>query len=171
METDASVALGKTYRTTVIIGAAIMATLFVYAGIVEVINAQNSWSREYAPAPDVVALLRYVFLCVTVVDFFVIQFLKKRMLSPDVPVQPTSVTGPSAAEARKLMTASIVSFALCESVAIYGLVLFVIGRNTSDFYLFLLISVFYFGVFFPRYGTWEEWMQERERAARRVRPD
>jgi F0F1-type ATP synthase membrane subunit c/vacuolar-type H+-ATPase subunit K len=161
METRSAADLQKAYKVTVVIGVVMIGTLFIYAGIVEFLKTQSSTFKEFGTAPDVVALLRYVLLGVAIVEFFAILYMKKAMLSAEAGVQQTSVVGPFGSEGQ-LVTAAIVTFALCESVAIYGLVLFLLGRSTTDFYLFLLISLFYFGIFFPRYGSWEEWMQGRE---------
>jgi hypothetical protein len=170
MEPNSTADLQKTYKVAVIIGLCMMGVLLIYTGVVEFLRARNSSDEVFTPAPgpDVLALLRYAFLGVAAVEFFVIQFLRKVMLSSDAPTRQTSLPGSFAPEAQKLITVSVVTFALCESVAVYGLVLFLVGRSASDFYLFLLISIFYFAVFFPRYGAWEEWVQEREKAARRV---
>jgi hypothetical protein len=51
--------------------------------------------------------------------------------------------------------------------AVYGLVLFLIQGDTTDFYLFLMISLIYFTIYFPKYEKWEEWVREREKGARR----
>jgi hypothetical protein len=59
------------------------------------------------------------------------------------------------------MTASVLSFAFCESVAVFGLALFLMSGEPSDFYLFLLISLIFFAVSFPQYGGWEEWTRAR----------
>ena len=57
------------------------------------------------------------------------------------------------------MTVSIISFALCESIAIYGLVLFLINGGRPEFYLFLLVALAAFAIHFPRFGRWQEWVQ------------
>jgi hypothetical protein len=49
-------------------------------------------------------------------------------------------------------------------VVIYGLMLFLMGGRSSDFYFFMALSLVFFAVYFPRYGQWEEWVSERERA-------
>lgn len=167
MEPQSAADLKKAYKLSMIIGLVMIGSLLIYASVVELIKTQNIMPRGLAVAPDVVALLRYVLLGVTVLELFAIRYLNQTILSAEVRVQQSSVMGPFNPEVQKLITAAIVTFALCESVAIYGLVLFLLGRNTTDFYLFLIISFFYFIVFFPRYGTWEEWLQEREKAARR----
>lgn len=158
MNTNSANDLRRIYKTTVIIGLAMMASLLIYTVIVELMNRQYEPMRELAGMAQVLALLRYVFLGIAVVEFFAIQFLKKRMLSLESPV--------IAPEPQRLLVASIVAFALSDSVATLGFVLFLVGRNTSDFYLFLVISLFFFAVFFPRYDAWEEWMQEAMRTRR-----
>ncbi len=59
---------------------------------------------------------------------------------------------------QKLFSATIITYALCESVAIFGLVLFLTGGETFDFYLFIALSLTFFAVHFPRYGQWEEYL-------------
>ena len=41
---------------------------------------------------------------------------------------------------QKYATALVVSWAMAESIGIYGLVLFFLGKNTTDLYLLLLVS-------------------------------
>ena len=48
------------------------------------------------------------------------------------------------------------TFALCESVAVLGLVLFLLAGNAMDFYVFMVISLGFFYLFFPKYDQWEE---------------
>lgn len=163
--------LRKAYRITAFVGLAMIASLIVYAVVVELIKKQNAPFGGFSPMPEVIGKLRYVLLGVVVVEFFVIRFLNKLMLSGKAPLRSSPTAGPFTSEVQRLISASIVTFALCESVAIYGVVLFLIQGNTSDFYLFLALSLFYFIVYFPRYGNWEEWIAEQEREqARRPQP-
>jgi F0F1-type ATP synthase membrane subunit c/vacuolar-type H+-ATPase subunit K len=158
--------LRKAYKTTVIIGLAMMASLLVYLIVVESIKKQHDPFGGFSPMPEAIATLRYALLGVAVMEFFLIQLLNKLMLSAKAPIQKTPGNGQFGPEVQKLMSAAIVIFALCESVAIYGLVLFLIQGNSNDFYIFLLISLFYFSIFFPKYSAWEAWVKEREKAAR-----
>jgi len=150
--------LRKLYRTTVFIGLAMMASLVVYYIVVAVIESRNEQFSGYAPVPqNVFTILRYVLLGMTAVEFFIIRVLNTAMLSAKIP------NASAAAPISLLMSASVVTFALCESVAVYGLVLFLIQGSTTDFYLFLMISLLFFTVYFPKYSKWEEWVRERER--------
>lgn len=155
--------LRKAYRMTAFIGLAMMASLVVYTVVVELIKKQNEPFGGYAPLPDEIATLRYALLGVAVVEFFVIRLLNKLMLSGNVPLQSSPTIVRFAPQVQRLVSASIVTYALCESVAIYGLVLFLIQGNSSDFYLFLILSLFSFSIYFPKYSTWEEWIAEQER--------
>ena len=51
-----------------------------------------------------------------------------------------STPAPRSAAIQKYTSAVIISLALCESVGIYGLVLFLLGKHTLDLYLLLGIS-------------------------------
>jgi hypothetical protein len=60
-------------------------------------------------------------------------------------------------------TLFIVSFsicALCEAVSIYGLVMFMVSRNPADYFLFMVISLFYFYSFYPKYEDWERLLNQ-----------
>ena len=155
--------LRKAYRVTAIIGLVMVASLFIYAVVVEVIKKQNEPFGGFSPVGDVVSTLRYIFLGVVAVEFFVIRFLNTSMLSGKASIRSSATVSPFSPEAQRLMTASIVTFALCESVAIYGLVLFLIQGDAGDFYLFLALSLLFYTVYFPKYEKWEEWIKERER--------
>ena len=155
--------LRKAYRITAFIGLAMIASLIVYAVVVELIKEQNAPFGGFSPMPEVIATLRYALLGVAALEFFVIRLLNTLMLSGKVPLRSSAATVPFAPEVQRLVSASIVTYALCESVAIYGLVLFLIQGNSSDFYLFLILSLLYFSIFFPKYGKWEEWNAEQKR--------
>ncbi len=155
--------LRKVYRTTVTIGLAMMAGLVVFAIVVELIKKQHAAFTGYAPlSADAFTTLRYTLLTFAAVEFFVIRMVNKAVLSAKA---PETRTASAAAPFAQLMSAAIVTFALCESVALCGLVLFLIQGDTADFYLFLMISLGYFTVHFPKYAKWEAWV--REKRARR----
>jgi F0F1-type ATP synthase membrane subunit c/vacuolar-type H+-ATPase subunit K len=157
--------LRKAYRTTVNIGLVMMAGLVVFAIVVELIKKQHATFNGFAPlSADAFTTLRYALLTFAAVEFFVIRMVNKAVLSAKA---LETRTASAAAPFAQLMSAAIVTFALCESVALCGLVLFLIQGDTTDFYLFLMISVGYFTIHFPKYAKWEAWMREREKGARR----
>lgn len=156
--------LRASYKTTVIVGLAMMAGLIIYAVVVETIKKQYAPFAGFAPMPDdIAATFRFALIAITIAEFFIIRILNKMILSAKGPVLRGPGAGQVGPDVQRLMTAAVVTFALCESVAIYGLVLFLIQGNSDDFYLFLLVSLFYFTIFFPKYGSWEAWMKERQK--------
>ena len=55
-----------------------------------------------------------------------------------------------------LPQAAVITFALCEAVAVLGLVLFLLAGNSLDFYIFMVISLGFFYPVFPKYDQWEQ---------------
>ena len=134
------------YRLATIIGIAMISSLFIYVFVVEFIKVNVNINLPSSMAD----LLRYLFFGVAIGEFLLIRFLRSHMIS-----------GPSSpAKIQKLFSMTIITYALCESVAIYGLILFFVGGRRFDFYTFLIVSFIFFAVYFPRYGRWEEWLKK-----------
>lgn len=124
------------------IGLAMIASVFVYAGVVELIKWRMAPFAGFSTlAPGTVALVKYVFLALAAAQFVIIKALQK--------ILPTR-------SVENLSMAAIITFALCESVGILGLVLFLLAGNAMDFYIFMVISLGFFYLFFPKYEQWEE---------------
>jgi F0F1-type ATP synthase membrane subunit c/vacuolar-type H+-ATPase subunit K len=135
------------YLTVNFIGLALIGSVFIYAVAVEVLK------RALAPFPGFAALtpaqvqmLKYFFVALAIADFFLIRFMQKILGSRSV---------------QHLFGAAIGTFALSESVAVFGLVLFLLAGNAMDFYLFMFLSLFYFWFFFPKYQDWENQLGAR----------
>ena len=169
--------LKKAYRVSLIIGLAMVASVVIYALIVELMKRQGGLSGH--PLPDETAnLLRYIFLGVAGMDLFLIILLRRLMLGrkiadspPEAPPAPAPAPFIGVYRMRgfnypapisALLTSSIVTYALCEAVAIFGLTLFFVAHKATDFYMFLALSLVMFAVFFPRYRQWEDFIKQRE---------
>jgi len=139
--------LGRHYRVTRAIGAAMIASLLAYAVVVEMIRARFPPFEGFARFPQW-EVLRYVFVGLAVADAVLVRILRARLLA----ARPAGVA-PGAA----LQVASIVTFALCEAVGVFGFVLFLVTGSAVDFYFFLVLSLLLFGVHFPRWDQWQEW--------------
>jgi F0F1-type ATP synthase membrane subunit c/vacuolar-type H+-ATPase subunit K len=133
--------LQQQFKTTNYIGLAMMASVFIYAIIVLAID------KGYIPykAPrlvdsNTITALKYILLAVSLLNYFVIRFFQRFAL------QAPNYLPPGA----------IITFALCEAVAIFGLVVFFLSGNGTDFYLFMVISLLYFYLFYPKYADWEK---------------
>ena len=150
--------LGQYHKMATVIGYGMVGTLLVFAAAVETLKASDYEARELLPA-STLELVRYVFLGVTVIEFFAIRIVGKMVLSGGGRVSGFSKAGdPLLSKAQKLFSAAVVSLAFCESVGIYGLVLFLIGGSSFDFYLFIFLSLVFFAFYFPKYSKWQEWV-------------
>jgi len=159
MELNNEEPLRKGHRHAVIICSFMIASVFVYAGVVEYLAAKNAPFHGFSPMPAAVYdKLRLILLGLALVDFTLIPFMRNRALAGSRR-SGTVATANLPEPVMRLLTASMISFALCESIAIYGLVLFLINGGRPEFYLFLLIALAAFAIHFPRYARWQEWLQ------------
>jgi F0F1-type ATP synthase membrane subunit c/vacuolar-type H+-ATPase subunit K len=140
--------LKRVYRLATIIGIAMISSLFIYVFVVEFIKVNVNININL---PSSMAdFLRYLFFAIAIVEFLLIRFLRSHMIS-----------GPSSpAKIQKLFSMAVITYALCESVAIYGLILFLIGGRRFDFYSLMILSLIFFAIYFPRYAQWEEWLKK-----------
>ena len=159
MERTSERELRKTYRLAVIIGLAMGLGVCMYLLIVQLLSTTPGFSRE-TPTFPWAEMLKYIFLGIALAEFFLINIIRRFMLRSrqgrDVRERPFSTA------TVRLLTTSIITFAICESVAILGLVLFFLTREASDYYLLMAISLICFAVYFPRYGQWKAWVEAEE---------
>ncbi|MDH7499446.1 MAG: hypothetical protein QHH30_03585 [candidate division NC10 bacterium] len=143
--------LRKAYRNAVGIGAAMIASLFIYAVLVEVLKRQQVPFGSLASFPEIkwLSTLLYVLALLQIVVIRIVQrLLWKKRATDDLP-----------SLIARLNACTMVTYALCEAPAIYGLVLFLLGGLYRDFYLLLAYSLLLQLAYFPRYGRWEEWVR------------
>ena len=138
--------LNRTYRATVILAVAMIASVFVYAGIVELLPRLAPPDASSA-APGPVELFRKVFRGLALANFLALAWLGARTRRP---------IGEPLARLARLKTLTTVGLALAESIALYGLVTFLLSRDPIDFYYLLLVSLLSFIVVFPRHDRWRE---------------
>jgi len=66
---------------------------------------------------------------------------------------------PASAYLWRLLLISIISYALCEAVAIEGLGAYIIGGNKTEFYLIWGMALLLLMFYFPRYSQWEKYIR------------
>ena len=121
---------------------AMIATVFVYAGVVELIKWQWAPFAGFARLdPRTAGFLKYAFLALAAAQFGIIKAVQKIL-----PMRSVD----------NLSQAAVITLALCETVAVLGLVLFLLAGNAVDFYIFMMISLGFFYLFFPKYEQWEQ---------------
>jgi hypothetical protein len=138
---DKNITLKSRYLAVNFIGLAMIAAIFVYAGVVELLKWQWAPFSGFAKlSPATANLLKYILLALAAAQFVIIKAVQQI-----VPARSLD----------NLPQAAIITFALCETVGIFGLVLFLLTGSALDFYVFMVISLGYFYLFFPKYEQWE----------------
>jgi F0F1-type ATP synthase membrane subunit c/vacuolar-type H+-ATPase subunit K len=161
MESNSDAELKKGYRQARIIGMAMVFSVLVYALVVEIVRMNPGFSKEPL-VPDGADSIKYVLLGLALIQFFLIRMIRGRFLSRESGQTTNLQTGAVSTRLTGLLVMSIITYALCESIAVYGLVLFFVTKRPFDFYLFMGISLLYFAAYFPRYTQWEEWVVRGE---------
>jgi hypothetical protein len=140
--------LEKAYQTNKIISYALATSILVYAVIVEILRFNGAALNLLPPA--VLEKLRFVFVFLSFALYFITNFVNQKLL-----VKTSADTQEKLLQ--KLTLTNIVSLALSELPALFGLLLFLGSANPRDFYLLMIISVLLFYAFFPRYSFWSNW--------------
>lgn len=160
MDNYSEESLNKAHRTATLVGLFMVFSVLIYAGVVEFLVRSKDPFAGFSPLPpDVYNMLRMILFILGIIDFALIPFLRKCRLT----MQQGCGSLPADSQpnpAGKLFSVSIISMALSESIAIYGLVLFLLNGARVDFYVFFFLSLIAFTAFFPRYERWQVWTQE-----------
>jgi hypothetical protein len=144
--------LRKAYRTSSLVGAAVIASLFLYAVVVEVGRA---WLKPFLGFARVenALVLRYAFYAAAIVIVISSRILNSLILRKSRQADLKAVI-------RKLSLAAIVSMTLGEGPAVMGLALFLLGGFSRDFYMLLIVSLFLEFMYFPRLRNWEDYLKD-----------
>ncbi len=136
--------LQQQFKKTNHIGLAMIASVFLYAIIV--LGIDQGYLLYKVPAgSNIFTTIKYILLVLAILQYFVINFFQKFSLKSVAYLPP----------------AAIITFALCEAVSIYGIVVFFLTGHANDFFIFMVISLLYFYLFYPKYADWERlWSQE-----------
>jgi F0F1-type ATP synthase membrane subunit c/vacuolar-type H+-ATPase subunit K len=127
--------LGKGLLTLKVIWFAMLVSLAIYlfVGLQVATNLQVSLNK------DTFAVLKWVFYALAFVTLIITRYIRRLILSARGQNRPATQRYQHPV-IQKYATAMIIAWALSESIGIYGLVLFFLGKNTTDLYLLILIS-------------------------------
>jgi hypothetical protein len=153
---------------TTLIGLWTIGSVLIYAVIVEFIKSRTIPFETLAPQPFI-GTLNTILYVESAAIFLLIQLINSRILASDLSLPGTNRQSSLSPETERLVTAAIATYAFCESIAIFGLAVFLLGGTSTGFYIFPMISLFFFSFYFPKYGRWEKWMKERVRSAGRIK--
>jgi len=152
--------LAKACRTAQVIGVTMLVSLGLYAFIANVIQKIREPFAGFAPgAPH--DLVRWIFVALALAGLGLVRVVQRPILANAAIPLPNRLTA-----------AAIVGFALCEAIAVYGFVLFLLAGHASDYYLFAAIALVGFALYFPRRESWEEQARAltRDAAGSGIRP-
>lgn len=108
-----------------VVWLAMLASVAIYFVLLSVLTPTGSPGA----APEMIRLLRKAFVMVAAGQTFAIWVIRRRLLAPTLAVAPAGT--PRELEPGRALGVHIVCWALAESIAIYGLVLGLIGRGSS----------------------------------------
>jgi hypothetical protein len=142
------------YRSIMLIGAGMGISFAFYFVLVKVLESRGIMDRDVTFENSPLDLIRVVIYGASIMLAFGIS-LVRGMLLRSAPAATTEDL------INKLFRAAIVTLAICELPAIFGLALYFIGRIYFDFYILLAFSLVLFFFYFPRYERWKAWMEKK----------
>ncbi len=147
---DRASELKKIYKITAGMGWMMAACVPVYAVIIEyLVRAVGLEGFEFAfPGAETA---KYVFIVFSVSCYILILKIKKRSYAKTASLPPEKLP----AAVSRLYHSSVIIFALCESAAVLGIIIFFLTGDRQDFYMFAAVSVLYFIIFFPKFAEWK----------------
>lgn len=154
--------LRNAQKGALIISFAFIFTLVIYAGLAEFFLGDLDLGKGFSG----LSFLRYILMAVAAVEVVLMVVIKNLILSGKAnfmqkPGLEKDSSKPDEGEfINRLRSAHIITYALCESIAIYGLILFMLGKNKTEFYAFLGVSLFLMLVHFPKYDDWKSRLKD-----------
>ena len=150
---DRAEELKKLYKTNVIVGAAVIFSMAIYAVIVEIIRAKARPFHGFVRISNL-QTLRLTFYGLAILQILVLRFLQPLLYKQ-------TATDDHKKLLMKLNTAALITYFIAEIPAILGLVLFFLSGLSRDFYIFLFISLLLELMYFPRARYWESWLKSK----------
>jgi len=117
--------------------------IYLFIGLQITTNLQTSMNES------TFAILKKVLYIFTFVVLVITKYIRKYMLSEKGQHGQATQSFQHPA-LQKYATAMIVAWALSESIGVFGLVLFLLGKNPTDLYLLILISAVAMLIYRPR---------------------
>ena len=143
--------LRKHLRPATLVGAAIVASLLVYLGLVEALKLFLKPFHGFAAAGGSQPVRLAVFGAAAGAILLIL-LIRPRLFRRDA--RPDAAAGFG-----RLQRAALLVLILGEVPAILGLGLFFVGGNAADFYKLLFASLVLTFINFPRRAAWEEWLK------------
>jgi len=152
---DSEPKLNKSILTIRIIYFAFISSLVIYLIIPHlIIKLHHGFLKGFAMF-EKVYLLKNILYLISILTAVIIFILQRFLSNPNkILLTPGSTNIDEILKA--LTSGSIIIFALCESIALYGLVLFLIAGLLKEFYFLIGLSFILLIMCFPKRQKWEE---------------
>jgi hypothetical protein len=146
---DYEAELKRVFRTSVIISWALVASLLVYALMVELIRSQLRPFPGIAVSGLPRQTLRYLAFGAAIGAALLVRFARQALLKARPGEDLRLLTS-------RLSRASVITSSLGELPAVFGFILFLLTGLSLDFYALLFVSLFLEFMYFPRLAAWQE---------------
>ena len=144
-------------------------TPFLYAGIVEYLSWNQAPFAGFAPGINLALFLPLLAL-VGLTEIALSWWMPGRILSGKVPAAPMGPQSAWSGSVQRLFQANLVAFSILGSIAVYGLMLFLVGGHRWHFYAFASVSLVLMLARFPRRILWDEALSGMTENDRGVQP-
>ncbi|MEZ4524367.1 MAG: hypothetical protein R2941_00400 [Desulfobacterales bacterium] len=138
--------LRNPYRSIQIIWLAMLSSLAIYAAVC---HLAGDSIRQGLGEGIPLDLIRNVLIVASAVELAVIHLIRKKILTIHKGMGEQNVT-------QKYLSASVISYAISESIGIFGLLLYFLGSTQEVLYSFLCISALAMFYHRPVYEDLEE---------------
>lgn len=145
--------LRKTYHVAVMVNAAVIGTLILYAVLIEVLRGQLAPFQGLSESSHA-NLLRYALYGVAAINIFIVRLLRRGLLRKPASDKLEFFR-------LKLLRTSIITAAFCEVPAVLGFCLFLLIGSVRDYYQLAGVSFIMVFLHFPRYGNWQDWIKNK----------
>lgn len=155
--------LQQHYQRAVILAIAMVASLPMYVAVGEIVAAGADGFQGYARELPL-QVVRGVAVLFGLFALFVANLVRRQLLEGEASLS-MMVTQAMVPQERyaSMLKGTVVTLALCDALALLGLVLFLLGGERQDLYAFAAAGLIAAWYHFPRYHHWQRWYAQRSR--------
>jgi hypothetical protein len=147
--------LAARYRIATIVAVVMMTSVLVYAGVVALLDRVVGWKPAASADPQFETIVRVLLTALAAAAFLGVPVAQRALL--DRPPMPGDTPG------LWLLKSTFITFAIAESAAIAGLVLFVVTADARGAWLLMGLALLAMVVWFPRRERWEAYERNLSR--------
>jgi len=130
LNTEEKESSGKSLLSIWIIWASMLVSLVIYVLVCHLFGEEI----KSGVSPDLpVSLIKSVLIAVSAIEIVIAWFLRRFMLTTRKPLEASQAV-------ERYAVAVVISLAISESIAVYGLILFFIGEDFPTLYSFTAVS-------------------------------